>query len=191
RTGDHAQMTLAGPAARTVLEKALGEKPPESQGLRIWEAKFPAGTTSQIRSNDALGAGGFDIVCPRTFAEAAWEALVAAGAHPAGAETYHVLRVEAGTPLYGQDLDENNLAMEIDRTAQAISYTKGCFPGQEPICRARDLGHVNWSFRGLKLAGNDLPARGTKLLRNGEAAGHITSAVYSPGAATVLALGYV
>jgi folate-binding protein YgfZ len=190
RTAEYAQIYIVGTKARAVLEQASAEGLPELTGLQCAALKF-VDARVQLRSNPSLGLPGFDLVCARTHAESVWKSVLAAGAHPAGMQTYHVLRVEAGTPLYGQDIDENNLAMEIGRTEQAISYSKGCFPGQEPIVRARDLGHVNWSFRGLKLAGDSLPAVGTKLLREGKEAGHVTSAVLSPRASQVLALGYV
>jgi tRNA-modifying protein YgfZ len=192
RSSDFGQMTLAGPGAAAMLAGVLGQGFPTEAGagLRCESVKFPAGTTSQVRQNPGLGLPAFDILTPRTYAEEAWKQLVAAGARPAGVQTYHILRVEAGTPWYGQDIDENNLAMELNRTAQAISYTKGCFPGQEPIVRARDLGHVNWGFAGLRIAG-ELPPLGSKLFREGKEVGRVTSAVVSPRHGGVLALGYL
>lgn len=191
RTADFGQVTVAGPNAPAVLELALGHAFSNGDGLHCETVKFPAGTTSQVRRHDSLGVPAFDIMTPRTYAEEAWKQLLAAGARPAGANAYHVLRVEAGTPWYGQDLDENNLAMELNRTAQAISYAKGCFPGQEPIVRARDLGHVNWMFTGLKLAGAALPPVGSKLFRQDKEVGRVTSAVMSPRSNGVLALAYI
>jgi folate-binding protein YgfZ len=197
RTSDFAQITLAGPKAAEVLTQCSELAPrlqtearSESTTLACDSIKFPTGTTSQVRRNTSLSVPAFDILTPHTYAEEAWKQLLTAGARPAGAQTYHVLRVEAGTPWYGQDIDENNLAMELNRTPQAISYTKGCFPGQEPIVRARDLGHVNWVFMGLKLAG-DVPPPGSKLFRDGKEVGRVTSAVLSPRHGGVLALGYI
>src|SRR5262249_39351546 len=94
-------------------------------------------------------------------------------------ETYHVLRVEAGIPYDGIDFDEERFVVETGRM-QAISYTKGCYLGQEPVVMARDRGHVNRVFVGLKLASGTLPAPGTKLLRDGQAVGIATSSVKSP-----------
>ena len=76
-----------------------------------------------------------------------------AGAKPAGLQTWQTLRVEAGTPVQGVDVDENTFAPEVGRTAQAICYTKGCYLGQEPIVMARDRGQINRLLLGLKLAG--------------------------------------
>src|SRR5207249_2791394 len=69
--------------------------------------------------------------------------------------------------------------------------TKGCFPGQEPIVRARDLGHVNWTLRGLRIGSASPPATGTKLFRDGVEVGRVTSAALSPRFDSVVALGYV
>jgi folate-binding protein YgfZ len=116
---------------------------------------------------------------------------MAAGVRPAGLETYHTLRVEAGTPLYGVDIDESNLAPEVGRTRQAISYTKGCYLGQEPIVRIRDLGHVNRSLLAVKIAAQEPVPRGTRLFREGKEVGQVTSSVVSPRLGATLALAYL
>src|SRR5262249_24886933 len=101
-------------------------------------------------------------------------------------------RVEAGTPLDGVDFDENRFVVEVGRTSQAISYGKGCYLGQEPIVMARDrAGHVNRAFLGVKvLEGSVLPS-GTKLFRDGNEVGLITSSAISPRLGAPIALGYI
>src|SRR5262249_2544584 len=131
RTRDLAQLHLAGPQASAVLEQLLRPVP-------------PAG-------HSPLGLPGHDLLCPREGAASIWQRLIAAGARPAGLDAYEVLRVEGGTPVYGKDIDENRFVAEVNRTAQAICYTKGCYLGQEPIVMARDRGHVNRFLLGLKL----------------------------------------
>ena len=113
------------------------------------------------------------------------------GAKPAGLAAADLLRVEAGTPVYGKDVTENNLAPEVGRTAQAISYTKGCYLGQEPIVRLRDLGHANRVLTGLRVEGTQPVPAGAKLWREGKEVGQVTSSVYSPALGTVIALAYV
>ena len=111
--------------------------------------------------------------------------------HLAGdAVTYQVLRIEAGLPECGIDIDENRLAMEVNRTAAAICYTKGCYLGQETIVMARDRGQVNRLLLGLKVAEGPPLAPGTKLLRGNEEVGQVTSSVLSPRFG-VLALAYL
>ena len=79
---------------------------------------------------------------------------------PGGADAFHALRIEAGFPWFGIDFDADNLAQEIGRTARAISFTKGCYLGQEPIARIDAMGHVNRELRTLKLGLGPLPAPG-------------------------------
>ena len=114
------------------------------------------------------------------------------GFQPAGLEAFELLRVEAGVPAYGVDIDETNLPQEVDRTEQAICFTKGCYIGQETVARIRAYGHVNRLLRKLVLL---LPTTenliGRKLFRQGQEIGQITSAVKSPRLGTTLALGYV
>jgi folate-binding protein YgfZ len=180
RTREFAQFHLTGPNAHAVLERALLDAAPRLEPHQHMMRTFGVSATSHIRRNDMLGILGYDVVCLTSRAGTVWDALRVAGAKPAGLEAFELLRVEAGTPVYGLDVTENNLAMEVDRTAQAICYTKGCFLGQEPIVRARDLGHVNWKLRGLKLsAGVALPP-GAKVWREGKEVGRVTSSVASP-----------
>src|SRR5207302_10856103 len=115
---------------------------------------------------------------------------VRAGAGPAGLDTHHILRVEAGTPLYGADVDENTFAPEVGRTREAICYTKGCYLGQEPVVMARDRGQVNRTLLGLKLPGGAVPP-GSPLYRDGKEVGRVTSSARSPRLGTAIALAYV
>jgi len=80
--------------------------------------------------------------------------------------------------------------MEVNRP-QAISYTKGCYLGQETIVMARDRGQVNRLFMGIKSASGETLNAGTKLYRNNEEVGHVTSSVYSPRLQQVVALAYL
>jgi folate-binding protein YgfZ len=95
------------------------------------------------------------------------------------------MRIEAGTPRFGAEIDDRVLPAEAGLTKRAISFTKGCYPGQEPIARLHHRGHVNRSLRRLALDGGAVPAPETELSYEGKPVGRITSAV--PG----LALAYV
>jgi len=187
RTASFAHLHLAGPEAPSLLErdgiKDLGPREVIQNG---WGPD-----TVQIRRNDRLGLPGYDIVCPASRAEWYWNHWLGHGAQPAGLEVEEILRVEAGTPVYGQDITEGNLAPEIGRTPQAISYSKGCYLGQEPIVRLRDLGHVNRVLTGLRVEGTEPLASGAKLWRDGKEAGHVTSSTYSSSLGSVIALAYI
>lgn len=192
RTVDFAQFHLAGPTTASVLSKALGDAVPALPPFAHMERTF-AGVTCSIRRRDQLGVPGFDLVCRTEFADAVKAALVAAGAALGTADAFEVLRIEAGTPVFGKDIDDTRFVMEVGFVARAVSYTKGCYLGQEPIVMARDrAGHVNRSFFGLKVleGDNTLPA-GAKLYRDGAEVGVVTSSCHSPRLGAPVALAYL
>lgn len=122
-----------------------------------------------------------------------WQRLSDADATPAGSDVWNALRIEAGFPLYGVDISGENIAQEAGRTKQAISFTKGCYLGQEPIARLDALGHVNRLLCRLRLSPVEpIPARGTTLLDEAgeQEIGSITSAAidYSSGEVVALAM---
>lgn len=191
-TTQYAQFHLVGPQASAVLTKALGEAIPELPEFAHMERTFGAGATCSIRRRDQLALPGFDLVCRAELAEGVRGLLVAAGATPGTAETFEVLRIEAGAPVYGIDIDAERSVMEVGRFARAVSYSKGCFLGQEPIVMARDrAGHAVRTFLGLKvLDGGPLPA-GAKLFRDGQEVGVVTSSCDSPRLGAPVALAYL
>jgi folate-binding protein YgfZ len=190
RTYEYAQMHLAGPQASVVLAKALVAEGSDLKPFQLREVTHD-GVEGQIRRDDPLGLPGYDLVVRADQSERVWRRLVDAGARPAGLTVHGCLRIEAGTPVYGRDIDENTLAPEVNRTAQAICYTKGCFLGQEPIVRARDIGHVNRTLHGLIVEAQEAVPQGTVLLRDGKEVGQVTSSAVSPRLQTAVALAYV
>ncbi|WP_020470526.1 YgfZ/GcvT domain-containing protein [Zavarzinella formosa] len=191
-TENFAQFHLAGPTAAAVLGKALGSPVPDIGEFMHMERTFPNGVTAQIRRHDPLGLPGFDIVLPLEKAEEMKTLLLHSGAAAASDEAYEILRVEAGTPVYGIDIGEDRFVMEVPRPLRAVSYEKGCYLGQEPIVMARDrAGFVNRSFFGVKTDGvHPLPA-GTKLYRDTQEVGLVTSSVISPRLKAPVAIGYL
>jgi folate-binding protein YgfZ len=191
RTREFAQLHLAGPRAREVLEKALLDDVPELEPLQHMVRTFGASAHSHVRRHDPLALPGYDVVCLRAFAPTVWGLLARAGARPAGLEAYELLRVEAGTPAFGPDVDESRFVVEVGRGAQAICYTKGCYLGQEPIVMARDRGQVQRTLLGLVLSGDAPVPRGAKLFRDGKEVGVTGSSVVSPALGRPIALAYV
>jgi folate-binding protein YgfZ len=121
-------------------------------------------------------------------AQVAWDAAIAGGAVPIGAETRETLRIERGLPRFGIDFDESTLPAEAGVVGRAVSFTKGCYIGQEPIVRLAHRGHANRELRRLQLAESLQPPA---TLHQGEReVGRLTSSAGLPegGAA---ALGYV
>ncbi|MDQ3859353.1 MAG: hypothetical protein M3327_13075 [Actinomycetota bacterium] len=99
------------------------------------------------------------------------------------------MRIEAGTPLFGKEVDERVLPAEAGLVERAVSLTKGCYPGQEPIARLHYRGHANRSLRTLLLATETVPERGSKVLLGEKVVGRVTSA--APANGCVVALAYV
>jgi folate-binding protein YgfZ len=134
-----------------------------------------------MRSPD-LGVEGYDLFVPADSCQATWDAAVAARATPAGLTAWEIARVEAGRPEWGLDMDEGTIAQEanLDELG-AISYTKGCYTGQEVVARVHFRGHVNRTIRGLRASGTTPPAYLAALFdATGKAVGEVHSTASSP-----------
>ncbi len=145
----------------------------------------------------APGLAGFDLLIPTAALGVVWEKLRTAaasvGGRACGWRAFDLARIEAGIPRYGVDMDETSLPLECGLETRAITYTKGCYIGQEVINRIHSVGHVNRELRGLRLADDlpQLPERGAKLFHGGKEAGFVTSAAQSPRLRANIALACV
>lgn len=101
------------------------------------------------------------------------------------------LRVESALPMYGVDFDHAHLPQEINRDSRAISFTKGCYLGQETVARIDALGRVNKTLELLRFCGDQVPPHGAKLLSNESEVGSVTTACWSPQFNAPLALGFI
>jgi tRNA-modifying protein YgfZ len=176
RTEARRQRLIAGPTA----ELGMGI---QNMKLQTMDARLLKPLPLEVRRTDELAIPCFHLFFPpeeRVFT--LWER--------ATPTCYEILRIEAGTPEYGQDIDESNYPQEVGRDAKTISFTKGCYLGQEPIVMIRDRGQVSRLLVGLKLGGNEVAAHGAKIWRGDKEVGHITSSVVSPRFGPI-ALGYV
>ena len=143
-----------------------------------------------VATTRELGGAGFHVIGPKAVIAAIDEKLAAARGSALSDSDAEVLRVEAGVPLYGRDLDEDRMPAEAGLD-DAVSFSKGCYLGQEVVVRLRDRGHLNRKLVGLKLAGEGPVAPGTRLGHPEKPnAGVITSSVVSPRLGPI-ALGYV
>jgi folate-binding protein YgfZ len=104
---------------------------------------------------------------------------------------FQIMRIEAGTPLFGIDFDDSNLPQEVGRNEQAINFTKGCYLGQETVARIDALGHVNRRLIGVAIECRETPPVGTELSAGSEKVGHITSATFSPALGAQLGLAMI
>lgn len=106
-----------------------------------------------------------------------------------GGDELEVLRIRAGTPRWGREIDDRVLPAEAGLDARAIDYEKGCYPGQEPVARQHYRGRVNRALRVLEIEGQVLPEYDAELAHEGKGVGRVTSAARDGEG--VVALGYV
>jgi aminomethyltransferase len=181
-------LSVQGPAARGLLEGLSGaalELAPYAH------AEVTIGGAPVRAINRPEGpAPGFHCWVPAERATAVRGALEAAGALPAGEETLAVLRIEAGQPWYPADVDDSVILPET-RLEALVSYTKGCYIGQETVARVKYRGHVNRALSGLVIEGERVPGEGARVTVDGKEVGRVTSAVRSIALGRPIALGYV
>jgi folate-binding protein YgfZ len=146
-----------------------------------------------IVRDDALGVPGYDVYVPGSDRDAIRAKLIDAGAVPVSDDVAEALRIEARWPLFGVDMTTDTIPLEAGIQDRAISFTKGCYVGQEVIVRIMHRGHGRVARRlvSIVIAGGEVPARGDKILLGDRTVGEITSATASPRAGGPLALGYV
>jgi tRNA-modifying protein YgfZ len=107
-------------------------------------------------------------------------------------EAYEAVRIEAGIPVMGRELDENTIPAEAGVVDRSVSFTKGCYTGQELVARIDSRGgNVPRRLRGVVLAGGELPPVGAQIEADGKEVGRLTSVAVSPGLGATVALAYV
>ena len=191
-TNQLAGIGVHGPAAASMIEQATGAR---VEGLQQQYDNVSQERSTIIR-DDSLGLTGFDIFVERHGADDLRATLTAAGAVAASEETADVLRIEAGRPTFGIDMDTETIPLEAGLEDRAISLTKGCYVGQEVIVRVLHRGHGRVARRlvGLVLSEGAPPSRGDTILAADKAdkkVGEVTSAASSPLMGAPIALGYV
>lgn len=149
-----------------------------------------------VARTDALGVRQYDVWAQNAVAPAVRAALVETGCPEADAETLQTIRVERGRPVFPDDLD-GVIPLEAGIESRAISFTKGCYVGQEVIVRVVQRGHGRVARRlvGLRIDASGLegmaPAPGSSLRRDAREVGRVTSVVRSPALGQVIGLAYV
>jgi folate-binding protein YgfZ len=169
RTLERGLLSLVGPRAREVAGAA---QLPETEHAHV-TAQL-AGRPVRLIATDA----GVDVLCDAADTEAVAAALREAGAVPIAEEQAEVLRVERGRPRYGIDLDDSVIPQEAGLNDRAVSFTKGCYVGQETVARLFYKGKPNRHLRGIRLAAP--VEHGTPLTLEGKEVGRVGSAVVSP-----------
>jgi folate-binding protein YgfZ len=169
RTLEMGELSLIGPDARRVAGAAeLGPDEHDNVRARLGEHDVNLVATDL----------GVDVFCAAEATEGVRGTLLAAGAVEVGEAAAELVRVESGRPRYGIDLDDNVIPQEAGLNERAVSFTKGCYVGQETVARLFYRGKPNRHLRGLKLSAEVEP--GTPLLLGEKEVGRVTSVAVSP-----------
>lgn len=201
-TDDVVQFGVYGPRSHALLAAVLGaEVVPALDEDAFAEPEFGGARLLVAGTREIGGGAGFDVFVPAEQAAELWAALAQRGtefgARPVGFGALETLRIEAGRPRYGIDITEETIPTEAYEDsglmARAMSFSKGCYTGQEVIVRIAHRGHVNRHLRGLLLGDAPAPAPRSQLTDpdTGKPVGWTTSAAFSPMLGQTVALGYV
>ncbi|HJR64210.1 MAG TPA: glycine cleavage T C-terminal barrel domain-containing protein [Gemmatimonadaceae bacterium] len=175
---------IFGPAARRIAVAVLGVQsdtlaalPP--YGHLVVEV---AGQPVRIARVPDLELEGYELFVPSEMHGEIWHRLVAAGATPSGLLAWDIARIEAGRPEWGVDIDDSTIPQEVNfDELHAISYTKGCYVGQEVVARVHFRGHVNRHLRGLLCGQTEPPPEKAALIDDkGKQVGEVRSSAMSP-----------
>jgi folate-binding protein YgfZ len=205
-SADTATLAIEGPRAEELIR--------ELTGLELAKVAMGAHQATAIKSSGAsipcrvlrhslFGFPGAELLLPRESLTAAWQTLAKGasgrGGSPVGYRALEMLRLEAGIPWFGADFEEHHIPHEAGVESTHISFTKGCYTGQEIVERVRSRGHVNRRLTRLKFDTSETPkpgaavfasqgtGSGTELVEAGE----VTSAAFSPLAGRAIGMAYL
>jgi len=186
-------LSVQGPRAPVLLDELFGHGQLPSQPMQHVMIHFDGSPICVVQASH-FGEPGFDLIISTTAIVHVTQVLTDNGknfsANWVGEEAQEILRLEAGVPRYGVDFSEDNLLLEVGLD-NAVSFTKGCYLGQEVVERIRSRGHVNKKLVGLSLDGPEPARAGESILAGDKEVGAITSSVNSPALGRPIALGYV
>jgi len=189
-TSETTLLSVQGAGATAIAGRVLGEAVGEIPRDGALAISWHKGAVVVIRATHT-GEDGFDLIVTTTEALAVWDALIEAGAQPVGHDALEILRIEAGIARYGRDMDETNVVTETNLD-DSVSFTKGCYIGQEIIARIKYRGHVAKKLSGLMFE-QDEPIEVGAAIKSAEGKdiGRVTSVARSPRLKRTIALGYV
>ena len=187
QTAQTALIAVQGPAAPSVLDR-LCENPVSGVRPFAWTAARLAGADALLGRTGYTGEDGFEILCGSEDAVNVWTALQQTGVTPCGLGARDVLRLEAGLPLHGHEIDEDTTPIEAG--LQRFVRSDKEYVGSEVLLRQRDEG-TERTLVGLQLPGRSAPRAGYALSHEGVPAGSVTSGSYSPTLDTSIGMGYV
>jgi folate-binding protein YgfZ len=217
RRGSLHELFITGPRALEALNRSL-QAPVDTPTPLCSVSGVLAEQAVTIFRDEVCGVPGYVLICQAAAAEAIWRHFTAEGsgfrvqgsgnttsslnpeprtlnplARPIGWAAFNATRIEAGRPLFGIDIDDSVLPAETGQLARAVSFTKGCYLGQEIVARMHACGQLARLLVGIRMEGDALPVAGSKIYDdNDNEIGGITSSTVSPVLSNAaICLGYV
>ncbi|MBS1841973.1 MAG: aminomethyltransferase family protein [Acidobacteria bacterium] len=193
-SGKFGTLALEGPQAAGITKALCGLEITEMAELSWRQANVGAIPCRIVRRSSG-GIPGVEFLCEQSQLRALWNGLSHAaklsGGGPAGYTALNALRLEAGVPWFGYDFGEKQIPHEAGLEKSHISYTKGCYTGQEIVERVRSRGQVNRVRALFQLSVAELPGAETPIIFDGKEIGYLTRASYSPEFQANIAMGYI
>jgi folate-binding protein YgfZ len=185
---------VEGPLAADIVNEACSLNLAEQAAFSIRKVRVGEAECRMLATSH-FGWGGAEFLAPPDFLRQAWrwlrEAVEAKGGRPIGMQALNVLRLEAEIPWFPADFNDTVIPQEAALEMTHISFSKGCYTGQEIVERVRSRGHVNRRRVRLKFSRNEPPEFATRLFANGKEIGLVTSAAFSPRERAAIGMGYV
>jgi folate-binding protein YgfZ len=193
-TGTLGTLAVEGPHAASVIAEATGLALGGFSELATQEVEI-AGVASHLVRRSHFGGLGAQIIAPQEHLDLLWSTLLG-NAHaqhglPAGMRALNALRLESGVPWFPMDFNDGMIPHEAVLENTHISFSKGCYTGQEIVERVRSRGHVNRKRVSLKFSASSPPEPGAKLQAGGADVGVVTSSAFSPATDTAIGMGYL
>src|SRR6266446_2460346 len=189
-TNETVSLSIQGKSAESIMRAVFGDESAVER-QKVMKGKLANGREVTIIRATHTAEDGFDLFVDVNVARELRESIMKAGAQNVSFETLETLRIEAGIPRYGIDMDETTVVTEANLD-EAVSFTKGCYLGQEIIVRIKHRGHVAKKLTGMILGVNAELQRGAKVLSaDDKEVGRLTSATLSPRLNRTVALGYL
>lgn len=186
-------LLVSGPKSAEAVTAAFGIEVRALQPLHTLPVTIGE-QQALILHTEETGEQDFEILLPADAVTSAWNQLMISGApfgiKPVGSQARELLRIEAGLPKAGPDLNEEIVPPEANLEGKAFSLSKGCYPGQEVVARMDTYGNVRRHLVGLIIQDKTVPPAGSKLFSGDREVGWVSSAAFSPQRNVALAFGF-
>lgn len=186
-------LLVSGPKATQVIQSAFGVDVTDLKPVNFVTAQI-GGHSALVLRTEETGEVDIEVLLPVESLLTAWTSALQAGAkfgiRAIGTQAREALRMEAGLPKAGPDLNEEIVPPEANLEGKAFSLNKGCYPGQEVVARMDTYGNVRRKLVGLVLQDSVIPPHGAKLYSGDREVGWVSSAIHSPQFNKPIAFGF-